>query len=67
MEIDNLLVLSSMLTPNRYAEIKQFSVGAISNANDTFQKAIIKGIQENIQSVKGNVFIVNAPNIGAFP
>ena len=67
MQIDNLLILSSMLTPDRYAEIKQFSVGAISNANDTFQKAIIKGIQENIQSVKGNMFIVNAPNIGAFP
>lgn len=56
-----------MLTPDRYEEIRRRSVGALSNANSTFQKAIIRGIKENIQYIKDKIYIINTPNIGAYP
>lgn len=67
MCIRNLIILSSILTPERYEEIRTDSKGAMSNANSTFQKAIIKGLQENNQCVLNKMYIINAPNIGAFP
>ena len=58
-----LFFLSSILPHQNYEWIKQNSKGPMSNANDSFQRALITGFIQNGVEVE----LLNIPNIGAFP
>lgn len=55
--------LTSILPKQNYKWIKHNSKGAMSNANDSFQRAVIDGLLKNGVELQ----LLNVPNIGAFP
>ncbi len=61
--MNKIYLLSSILPSFQKEWIVKNSIGAISNANDNFQRALISGFQSNNVEVE----IINVPNIGAFP
>lgn len=56
-------MLTSVLPKQNFNWLKENSKGPMSNANDSFQRALISGFKENNVQVE----ILNVPNIGAFP
>lgn len=61
--MNNVLFLSSILPYTENDYYKTNSIGAISNANDNFQKALVSGLVKNNCNIK----ILNVPNVGAYP
>lgn len=61
--MNKVLFMSSILPTHSKEWIVENSIGAISNANDNFQRAIIDGLILNGLDVS----LLNVPNIGAFP
>lgn len=59
----NLLFLGSMFPNETRNAIRENSKGAISNANDTLQWAIIEGLA----GFYPDLVVVSLPNIGAYP
>jgi glycosyltransferase involved in cell wall biosynthesis len=58
------VVFFSSLIPNEYKEYyRENSIGAVSNANNSLQWALVKGFIMNNYNVK----LLNFPNIGAYP
>lgn len=63
-----IIFLGSIFSNDRYAEIMNNSKGAVANANDTFQKAILAGITQHPNFKEDfDIAILNMPNIGAYP
>lgn len=58
-----VVFLGSFFSDKRVKEIRELSLGAISNANDLFQKNIIKGLVLKFP----NMITITQPNIGSFP
>jgi len=58
-----ILFLSSIFSRESEAFFRENSKGATSNANNSFQWSLIKGMEENGYIVD----VITAPNIGAFP
>ncbi|WP_316802139.1 glycosyltransferase [Pedobacter nototheniae] len=58
-----LLFLSSLLPNKNKSFFISNSLGAISNANDSLQRALLDGFKQNLV----DVYALNVPNIGAFP
>lgn len=61
--MNNVLFLSSILPNYKDNYFYKESKGAVSNANDNLQRAIITGFEANNYDVS----LLNVPNIGAFP
>lgn len=60
----NKVLFFSSLIPNEYKEYYQKnSIGAVSNANDSLQWALVKGFIMHDYDVN----LINFPNIGAYP
>lgn len=62
----SIVFVSSLLPPHRFVSIKNNSKGPMSNANSNFQLSILDGFIENAVS-QNELFIINYPNIGAYP
>nr|WP_199156607.1 glycosyltransferase [Pedobacter sp. ASV2] len=61
--MSKLLFLSSLLPNKNKSFFISNSLGAISNANDSLQRALLDGFRQNLI----DVYALNVPNIGAFP
>ena len=63
-----IVFLGSFFSNDREKEIRKKSKGAVANANNTFQKAILHGFSKHPDfKKKFEVDILNMPNIGAYP
>lgn len=62
-DMPEIIFVSSFLPPCNMERIRFLSKGAISNANSNFQLSILDGLLLN----DSNTYVINAPNIGAFP
>jgi len=61
--MNRTLILSSNFPKEKEEYFLEKSIGATSNANNSFQWAIIDGLEEN----RVIIDVITAPNIGAFP
>jgi len=59
----NILYLGSFFPKSRYEEILSNSLGVVQNAGDTYQKAILAGLSQHVNSYK----IITSPMIGSYP
>lgn len=59
----NILYLGSFFPESRKEEILSNSSGVIQNAGDTYQKAILVGLSQHINSYK----IITSPMLGSYP
>lgn len=63
--MNDIIFISSLLSTSNKNKIYLKSKGAIANANDTLQLALLKGLSINCK--KNQVKVLNMPNIGAYP
>lgn len=63
--MNNIIFISSLLSTSNKEKICLRSKGAIANANDTLQLALLKGLSINCK--KEQIKVLNMPNIGAYP
>ena len=61
--MNNIIFISSLLSTSNKEKIRLKSKGAIANANDTLQLALLKGLSINCK--RNQIKVLNMPNIGA--
>lgn len=59
----SILYLGSFFPTSRYEEILSNSIGVIQYGGDTYQKAILYGLSQQLESFK----IITSPMLGSFP
>ena len=59
----NILYLGSFFPDSRYSEIVRNSLDVIQNAGDAYQKALVAGLSEYVDSYS----IITSPMIGSYP
>jgi glycosyltransferase involved in cell wall biosynthesis len=62
-EKKEIIFFGSLFPEQIIDDLRELSVGPIGNANDLFQKNLIKGILNN----KAKMSVFNFPNVGSFP
>lgn len=61
--MNKVFFFTSLYPKEQLKYIKENSIGAIGNANDSFQWSLVKGFEENDYQVE----LINIPNVGAYP
>lgn len=61
--MNKVFFLSSLFPKKQIKYIKENSIGAIANANDSFQWSLVRGFIDNGYHVN----LINVPNLGAYP